>query len=356
MKKFIAILLLSTTVLATQDLKACICSEVLTTDSLAQLKNYDFIAYIKVTGDRDYKDPSGQTAYNIGLISIKIIELFKGKDAEEVLDYTRNTSCDIGISTGEEWVLFGRIKNGKITLGACDRSRQYKDAAGKRDWTSQRGVHELRQLRVIFQHPVKSFGNGVHREYYANGQLEIEETYSNGQLHGPRKIWHPNGMLFSRETYIHDTLNGKSEWFYPSGQTSRETYHAKGRPCNVSRFYYDSAIYSQSKPILLLRYKTEDSLRFAYNRIQVAYETVYDAYGRLLIARGYTRLGKISHESIIDPDRGLTMQTHYHDNGTLSSIGYTLNGKNYGHYQTYTANGFPGKGWDYDENGVQIKL
>ena len=60
-------------------------------------------------------------------------------------------------------------------------------------------------------------------------------------------------------------------------------------------------------------------------------------------------------EETIDPNRKFRTVIYYHDNGAISSIMYSLNDKNYGHYQTYDEHGFPDRGWDYDENGEVIK-
>lgn len=358
MKRNIEILLVVLVIiLFGQKTKACVCSDpFLTIDSLPQLEEYDFIAHVKILDDQDYKKPTENNFGYIGLLSIQIIELFKGKAIEVVLEYSKNTSCDIGVSKGEEWILFGRTTNDKIAIVACDRNEKYKKMNELRDWKYGSGFYELRQLRKLYQHPVTKYENEKHIELYSNGQKEIEETYVNGKLNGERKIWYPNGVLFCKQYYINDSLDGKSEWFYPSSQIYDEDYYLKGKPCNVSRLYYDSTIEQSWKKMLIEDfYKTEDSLNFVYHRVQPLYETVYDSYGRAIISRTYTRLGKIQREVTIDPDRKFRVVIHYHDNGVISSIMYSLNGKNYGHYQTYDKKGFPDRGWDYDENGDVIK-
>lgn len=202
---------------------------------------------------------------------------------------------------------------------------------------------------------MRHISSKMKRERNKNGNVEIEETYVNGRLNGERNIWYPNGRLFCKQFYINDTLDGKSEWFYESGQIYDEDYYQKGKPLNVSRLYYDSTIDKRLKKMLIdAFYKTEDSLNFVYKRIQVQYETVFDSYGRAIISREYTRLGKIHKEEIIDVERKFRTVIYYHDNGVVSSIMYSLNGVNFGHYQTYSDNGFPSRGWDYDENGKAI--
>lgn len=352
-----ALIFILGTVLFLQDAKACICSDsYLRMDSLPLLKEYDFIAHVKILDDQDYKKPSKNEYTTIGQLTIDILELFKGEKTNQVLEYSKNSSCDIGVSKGEEWILFGKNINGKISIFACDRNERYKEIDEQRDWKYGRGFYELKQLRKLYEHPTHKFLNENRREYYSNGKIEIEESYVNGKLNGERNIWYPNGTLFCKQNYLNDTLDGKSEWFYPSGQIYDEDFYLKGRPCNVSRLYFDSTIEQSWKRILIADfYKSEDSLKFVYNRVQPQYEIVFDSYGRAIISREYTRLGKIHREETIDPDRKFSIVIYYHDNGSISSIMYSLNGKSFGHYQTYDEKGFPERGWDYNENGEEIK-
>jgi len=356
MKQIFTAILVLAALLSGKETKAS-CWEWLTIDSLPQLEKYDFIAHVKILDEQDYKNSSiKDNIGTMGLLTIKIIELFKGDSITQVIEYHRNTSISVGVSKGEEWILFGRNINGKITIVGCDRNQIYKKTNELRDWKYDYGFRELRKLRELYQHPETEYVNEIRQEFYSNGQKEIEETYVNGMLNGERKIWYPNGILFCKQYYINDTLDGKSEWFYPTGQIYDEDYYLKGKRCNVSRIYYDSTTVRYYGGYLLDdSIKTKNYLSLAANKVQTHYETVFDSYGWAIISREYTRLGKICREETIDPDRKFRIVIYYHDNGLISSIMYSLNGKNYGHYQTYDKNGFPSIGWDYDENGERIK-
>jgi antitoxin component YwqK of YwqJK toxin-antitoxin module len=369
MKHIFTTLLILGAFLMGQDTKAC-CGEIFTIDSLPQLEEYDFIAHVKILNEYVKNSPNC-TEMATGIITVEIIELFKGKesinqifvpnypcrcinkDGEEIF---MNSSTSITLSKGEEWILFGRNLNGKMTIRYCDRNQIYRKSDGLRDWQYDYGFRELRKLKELYQHPKTKFINEVRQEFYSNGQIEIEETYVNGKLYGERKIWYPNGVLFCKQFYVNDTLDGKSEWFYPSGQIYDEDYYIKGKHCNISRLYYDSTVEpSWNRELIDDQYKTEDSLKLVCNKVQPQYEIVFDSYGRAIISREYTRLGKIYSEKIIDPDRKFRVVIYYHDNGAISSIMYSLKDTYFGHYQTYDKNGFPNGGWDYDENGKVIK-
>lgn len=337
--------------------KACMCMNYRSIDSLAQLAEYSFIAHVKIIDDQNYQQQSKDDFGDVGLLTIQIIELFKGDTITQILEYSKRTSCDMGISKGEEWILFGRNRNNKIAVDACDRDEWYKQKNGERDWQYGRGFYELKRLRQLYQHPIKTYENETRIEYYSNGLREIEETYVNGKKAGERKIWYPNGRLRCREFYINDTLDGKKEWFYSSGQIDEEEYYIRGKHCNISRTYFDTTddksrddYYKRSQKIKGKVYQP-----VIYPKIQPHYEIIYDPNGNPLISREYNRTGTIHNEKTIDWERNFRVIIYYHDNGKASSIGYTLNGKNYGHYQTYNEDGFPDRSWDYDEKGEVIK-
>lgn len=335
--------------------KACECWKTLTTDSLAQMTEYDFIAHVKITDDQYFKKPTEFDYETIGQLSFDIVELFKGEKINTILEYSKNSSCDIGVSKGEEWILFGKYKKGKMSIFACDRNSRYKENSGQRDWKFETGFYELKRLRFLYRHFTLEFNTEKRKDFYTNGKIEIEENYLNGKLNGERKIWYPNGKLFCNQFYINDTLDGKSEWFYESGQIYVEDYYQKGKKINVSRTYFDSSLDIIWRKMLVDNfYKTEDSLNFVFKRIQVQYETVFDAKGQAIISRQYTQVGKIENEVIIDPVKKLRTTIYYHQNGIISLISYTLNGKRYGHFQEYDENGLSGRFWDYDENGKAI--
>ena len=58
--------------------KACICMNSLTIDSAAQLAEYSFIAHVKIIDDQDYMGQIKDNFGDVGLLTIQIIELFKG--------------------------------------------------------------------------------------------------------------------------------------------------------------------------------------------------------------------------------------------------------------------------------------
>lgn len=106
---------------------------------------------------------------------------------------------------------------------------------------------------------------------------------------GERKVYFLNGKLMGREHYLNDTLNGPSEWYYPSGQLSTRQYFQKGKNHNVRISYHDTTWNSRNpgiKPSTL-----------------IWYHVVYDAQGREILSREFSRAGVIVRENINDPER-----------------------------------------------------
>jgi hypothetical protein len=63
----------------------------------------------------------------LGQLKIEILELFKGSARTEIYETGKETSCEMGIFVGQEWVLFGYDYKGEIYIGACNHDFKYKE-------------------------------------------------------------------------------------------------------------------------------------------------------------------------------------------------------------------------------------
>jgi antitoxin component YwqK of YwqJK toxin-antitoxin module len=328
---------------------ACVCVPMPKLDSLSQLSSYKFIAHVVITDDDDIATADFRQT---GTLKFKIITLFKGSPVNQLLEYEKNSSCDIGISKGEEWILFGVLSDNKLSIRACDRNVRYSDASGEKDWEYKGGIEELETLNRLYKRPVKVYPDGVYISKYKNGHKELEETYLDNKLHGLRKVWYPDGQLRATEHYTHGLADGKSEWFYPSGQLERADYFKEGKNYNVSRTYYDTAINSAWKSLLIKDfYKTEDSLNADYKRIQVQYERVYNAIGEMVLFRTYYRNGQIQQEEFYGRKNEHGVTIDYYNNGLIRYISNQFNQSPRGLYQEFDINGALKRTGTYDENG-----
>ena len=356
MKQFTRFLVTGlTAVLLSPALLACKCAILPELTTPGQLTDYDFIAHVKITGEGNYKEPDEKDYNTIGLLSIKVLELFKGTAVDSLLEYSKFSSCDLGIEKGEEWILFVRIVDGKPGVYSCGRSVQYKDADGLRNWKYGRGIDDLEKLRELFNHPELAFTNGYRKEVYPNGQTELLENYVNGKREGNRTLWYPNGQLYGREYYSNGLRDGKSTWFYPSGEVLTEDYFTQGKPCNVSRYYFDPQFYNPyDNEYITHEYPSADSAYLSIKKVQVHMEKIYNGEGRLMIWRQFYRVGKIYQEHIYGDDEESYTSVFYYKNGNIHAIQYFRQGRNYGRYQEYTPEGKPKRSWYYDEQGNKI--
>jgi antitoxin component YwqK of YwqJK toxin-antitoxin module len=342
------------------DVKSCICANFYSYDNLSELKEYEFIAHAKVLDEIEYEKSAQPNGFrsSIGLLKIQVIELFQGKLQQEIFEGDMFTSCDLGVEKGEEWLFFGKIYNGKIFVHLCDRSRRYRETNGLRNWRFYTDSNILPTLQRIYNHPFTTFKNEIRKDFYENGQLELETSYENGKLNGKMKMWYPNGVLRSVQYFKNDTLQGKNAWFYPSGQIEREKFYRNGFTVNLSKDYYDSTITTNPirKKYLMKdeHVKTEDSLRFLYHRVQESSIRCFNNDGKLIFSKHFSRIGQLKSETSYFQHHKNATRITYHDNGVVSSIGYLLEGKYYGIYQIFDKNGGLIRSWEYDNEGNPI--
>lgn len=336
---------------------ACMCiNDFQRIKTLEDLKTYEFVALVKITSET-VNPPSDTTSFRDARLGFKIIEKFKGKDIVEMIERDVQSSCDMGIEVGDEWVLFATTYKEKVLVSACNRNVRYRAKDGVRDWHFKRGMEEVEDLRTLYGSTRKQHRDGLDQQYYPDGKIEVEQPYRDGLRNGIRTVYHRNGNVWGKQLFVNDSLQGKSEWFYSSGQLYDQKFYLKGILINMSRVYHDTTITDRRKQLLIKDfYNTEDSLRKTYSRIQVWMEALYDYNGKIILSREYSRWGKIQNEYVYHAEEKNYTSIHYHDNGQVKVVQHHKDSKDIGHYQEYDKEGNPTKSWDYDANGRQINL
>ena len=145
-------------------------------------------------------------------------------------------------------MLFATTYDGKINISACNRNVLYRDKDGVHDWHFKRGIQELEDLRMLYGRNQKQPHNGVDKQYYPDGKIEIEGTYHHGLVNGIHTVYHRNGKVWGKQMFVND------------------------------------------------------SLRKTYSRIQGRLEALHDYNGKIIFSREYSRWGKIQHEYVHQPD------------------------------------------------------
>jgi antitoxin component YwqK of YwqJK toxin-antitoxin module len=76
---------------------------------------------------------------------------------------------------------------------------------------------------------------GVSHGYFTNGQMQVEEFFTNGVSHGVRKKWHMNGTLLSEGEIMGGKFHGAFKKYHENGKLAQEVMLSNGVPHGVSR-------------------------------------------------------------------------------------------------------------------------
>lgn len=77
--------------------------------------------------------------------------------------------------------------------------------------------------------------HGVSHGYFTNGQMQVEEFFTNGVSHGIRKKWHLDGTLLSEGEIIAGQFHGAFKKYHENGKLAQEVMLSNGVPHGISR-------------------------------------------------------------------------------------------------------------------------
>jgi len=167
--KIFCLTLTITLMCARMSVTACICANYYDRiKSLDELTGYEFIALVKATSET-VNPPTDTTPFRDATLRFKIIEKFKGKNISEVIEEDIQSSCDMGIEAGDEWLVFALTHKGRLIIRACSRNARYRDKDGVRDWHFKRGIQKLEDLRKLYGHDQKRKRDGIDQQHYPDG-------------------------------------------------------------------------------------------------------------------------------------------------------------------------------------------
>ena len=81
---------------------------------------------------------------------------------------------------------------------------------------------------------------GLHKEYYLNGNLKVEKIFKNGQLNGYFKSYYKNGQIRSVDLYKNDKRDGTQKSYSSSGQLFSERNFENGKLNGMTTTYYEN--------------------------------------------------------------------------------------------------------------------
>ena len=340
---------------------ACICE---TRPLEESIKKASFIAHVKITYEPKKIDTSLRLdktwiplSHSV-VRTIQIIELFKGDSVKKLTEYGVNSSCELGLYPGQEWIVFAYYDQGNkiYSVSACSASRQLRNAQGEQGlgyWSGDQSI--LQFLRKYFDHTSGTkYDSGKFKSYYANGQIEWEASYTNSQLDGNRKIYFANGVLWQNENYKGGEKEGVQQRYARSGQLLDETNYIAGKIDRVT-YWHDTSYFERSMAIMFESFSTDkrknDSILLANPPvIQKSIEAFYYPDGSYYskkysrtgwleqelfrydssgtnITCGYDQSGKLIHEAIITKYNDHTTEKKWNEKGDLISHKEWENGK-----------------------------
>lgn len=80
--------------------------------------------------------------------------------------------------------------------------------------------------------------DGLSRGWFENGQIEVEEHFSEGFSQGLRTRWHANGQKRSETQIAHGKLEGRYTEWHDNGQKAIEMTLANGEPEGGAEAWY----------------------------------------------------------------------------------------------------------------------
>jgi antitoxin component YwqK of YwqJK toxin-antitoxin module len=331
----------------------CECSFKKDFKDTSELKQYDFIALVKIVkaAGPDPKYPySGARAD--GNIQMEVKELFKGQSVTTVFDPNFNSNCALYLEPGEQWLFFGWIYKGRVDVGRCSYTVRYNDIAGVREWFRFDGIKQLALLRKLYGHPVIS--NNTTKVFYPNGKIEIEQSFKNKELNGIRKIYYPDGKIYVEEQFKNGRRVGYRDVYDATGQLTNQVVY-KGDFILQNILYQDTTY--QKREIRFLAAHPETSYwgkkKYAPVETLIQIDSVqilkklalpgsiysYKPDGRSYTYQCFYFDGKLKSETTLDWNKGWARQKEYFPNGRIYNdrVLDKLNNKEMAHY--YAKNG-----------------
>jgi antitoxin component YwqK of YwqJK toxin-antitoxin module len=321
------ILLICVSLVVASVAQACLCD-------IRPLKEYieyfPFIAHVRVTqkvGDKEeLSKVHGQVRFHYKqapVLVIEIVELFKGNDSvKSITEYAVNSSCEIGVEEGEEWIIFGEYhettKN--YYISACSPSTRYRNQEGERRWDKW-GEERLIALRKYFNHtpPESRYGNGFQQQLYPNGKNEWIASYTGGLLDGNRKIYYADGLLHFDENFSKGKPDGMQKEFDRQGNLRKESVYESGKclqykewghPANRNKYrgLYEEFYYWDSTYSILKKYDEKGRLEEEREEDEVA---------DMHTERGYYPSGKLKYRFVTWRSENKTIQLFWKEEGSF---------------------------------------
>jgi antitoxin component YwqK of YwqJK toxin-antitoxin module len=292
------------------------------------IKLYAFIAHVKITA-RTVENDTVREGDKVRVrfdheadLKFEIVEMFKGDPLAVIKEEGVNSSCEVGIYAGEEWILFAwyNPETQLYSIGGCSPSRRIKNSNGERGtdwaWNQQSGL--LTGLQKLFGHPSSEplYDGGIYRSFYPNGSIEWEAAYTDNQLHGSRKVYFANGVLWKEEHFKNGIIDGLQKTYSRSGQLKNELNYSMGEIIH-SAYWYDTSYTERRMRVfaefMVPRMNIDSVLITRPVTIQKSSEGFNDIKEGLHRSRTYSEKGELTSENFSYNSGAIRVNCRYKD-------------------------------------------
>ena len=81
---------------------------------------------------------------------------------------------------------------------------------------------------------------GLHKEWFRNGNLKDEINFKSGLKHGEFRYWDDKGQLLKEGHYVNDSLDGFIKEWYHNGNIKLEVHYKNGKMHGLRTEWYKS--------------------------------------------------------------------------------------------------------------------
>lgn len=185
--------------------------------------------------------------------------------------------------------------------------------------------------------------HGPYTSFFEDGTIEIQATYSEGQLDGIYQLFDPSAVLQERAHYTAGQYNGSVELFYPDGALMESSEYSMGIRDGAMRFFSPEGDLLEEQ-IYALGIPTSRSY-FSYELGSLSVATVESYAGGVLtttVGTYYRQDSSRESETTIDhtvvPEERVT-RSYYADGTTLHEVYRWVGDRLEGLQETYYENG-----------------
>jgi len=269
---------------------------------------------------------------------IEEVKRYKGSAQRQMLvqgglpELGVQTSCDMGIRAGEEWLVFGTVEEATFVY-PCSYTTQFRARDGFQELQFREAFTRVQLLNSL-THQLASprpAAAGLRLTRYPSHAVQKSEHFRHGALDGAAAYFYPVGRPYATRNYRQGQLHGPERWYGERGQLTARARYQHGLRVDTAVFY------TAGQPF---------------------FRHVYGAPGQL---QQFQQLAEgsagpyVSQQTDYGPAPGQETHRFYYPSGQLKALGYRLGGKDWGTHQEFDEQGHLVRQWAYDAEGLIIK-